>query len=172
MSEKRSLNLESSPSINPEKNQRLVSLFIESARKMLLDVLGIENLSVIEGVRLRKIVERSVADYNKQNELVSKGEMKSWNVINPGPESAFWWLDVLYDVRPEFLPGNIVIEDLSDSKKHVFNSLGVAERQKAEELKLKLEEQGHRVVETMVFSDEAKEYVRRKRAQAHKPELD
>lgn len=146
--------------------RKKVFAFMEEAKDWMQMNWGVENLSTIEGVRLRHIVEECLKQQKQDEALVGQGKLRSDNTFWAGEEAPARWLDELYGINIRDIPRVFIIQDRTagTSKKYEITEKDIAEGKLRE-----LEEQGHKVDFFMVTPDDFKEYLRRIREKAHNP---
>lgn len=172
MSEKHGENLS-----EKHTEKEILNQTVKDSMEWLKYRYGIDNFSNLEIIRLRHVAERIIPEFDRQRELARKKEVTWDSVMDTLPsEIAMWWLDESYGIREEFLPREIVVDDITDDKKIAFKFNGSVEeesaRKNAQDLAMELRAKGHNVSYlsgTIELTLESKEYIRRKREEAHQP---
>jgi len=162
-------NIREAAELDGDVNKRLeIASYVEWAKSQLRIIFGIENLSTIEGVKLRNIIESLMPKYKKESEQVFQGEMNESNFAEMEEEAATIWLYEVYGVHNNNIPWVNIIEDETTGEKYTFEKLL---QEKANEKKKELEGQGHEVWMHSKVPDDFKEYLRRLRDNAHGAEV-
>jgi hypothetical protein len=151
---------------------------LEMCQRYLKKYFGVDNLSMIEGVRLRKILEQCIIREDRETRLAYKEEIRRDMVISANLEAISQWFFDLYGFNVLDIPELIVVRD--DITGQIFRFVGKTRIGELIEKKAELKELGHTfsVDKLIPFSardglctDDLKEYIRRLRARAHLPEL-
>lgn len=100
--------------LKEEINRDWINFEVMNIVKHLSEQWGVEDLSTIEGVRLRHIVEEGMKQRAKELDLVKKKEIKggAW-LMQRTVEYTARWLDELYNIRDIYVQdytGNITRE--------------------------------------------------------------
>jgi len=140
-----------------------VAFYVECAKDNL-KYFGVENLSNIEGVRLRNTVERLLPQYKLEKESVKNGELSPATAFDIGEESAVLWLYENYGIHEKDIPRIYTLEDITDEKKYTFE---VLHKDSALAKQRELKKQNHKTMLYFTVPDDFKEYLQQKRDEAH-----
>ena len=169
---------------SPEFSERVYA-HMTAARQRLLRNYGIDNLTNIEGVRLRKIVEECLSTQEREAEEVKRGEITGRHEFDTEVEAPARWLLELYGINIKDFTHAFHVYDDDTDKVYVFDEMthlkpqpGVREDvrwdealNKAKEMAIKKEEQlrklGHSVRWQYHQDDRIKELIHRQREAAH-----
>ncbi len=135
------------------------------AQNYLEKEFGVKNLTTIEGVRLRNIVEKLIHHKPSPNELNMLPDLST--------EIALRWIDELYDMRPEDIYNRTIIRDETDNGKEYVHFRGenysdVKENsRKVKQKYYELKSLGHKVSFQSPVDQKFKDYLRLVREKAH-----
>lgn len=141
--------------------RRGLNFWIKASKDRLSKVYGVENLSIIESWRLKKIVEECIEDYSKEMCLASRGEIDYMSVTEIEAESSARWLLRLYGITQEQVYDWLLVEDREKNGKVVFNAPRGLEYIARAKYRGKRYSYGHLISRTM------KQYINRLREKSH-----
>ncbi|KKU49174.1 MAG: hypothetical protein UX68_C0002G0001 [Parcubacteria group bacterium GW2011_GWA2_46_9] len=144
-----------------------VLAYMEAAKERLYRYFDITDLSTIEAVRLRIIVEESLTKEKRDLKAAKNQEIDISSVIDTEVEAAARWLAELYGILPQDVPYVYILTDHTDGNNEY--KFEIAHHQAAEKKKKELEKIGHHVFLGSEIPKDFKEYLRRIREQSHKP---
>ncbi|MGA2417845.1 MAG: hypothetical protein ABSF55_01215 [Candidatus Staskawiczbacteria bacterium] len=144
--------------------RKKIQVYIEWTKDRLKRDFGIEELSNIEGVHLRNIIEETMPQAEKEQQLIA--EEKMWRMLwfDVAEEAAVRWLYQLYGIHEKDIPKVYILEDKNTGEKFIYQS---AEKGDFEKKREELEDLGHSVWYEIKIPEDFKEYVRRLREKAH-----
>ncbi|MGD0577093.1 MAG: hypothetical protein ABSA74_03405 [Candidatus Staskawiczbacteria bacterium] len=149
-----------------ETERERIFRYTEWARNFLKKNFGVEDLSNIEGVSLRNVVEKLLPKIDEERMLVQEGKMSAIQFAEIEEEAAALWLYEDYGIHPEAIPMVFIVEDETDGKKYQFEKIMEKE---AREKYSELDKQGHNVYLLHRVPDDFKNYLKKIREDAHKP---
>ncbi len=149
--------------------QREILAICGLARHGLYRDFGITDLTIIEALRLRKIVEELLPKDKQTRESAERGECSTANIFRVDQDAQYQWLYELYGIHfldtrkwQRSLVLDATTEETFEFKSGDHEELASA---KADEL----EAMSHLVITEKVYLSEFQEYIRRVRDQAHLP---
>ncbi len=164
---------------------------IEKTKEKLAHKFGIENLTTIEGVHLRKIVEQAIKErvrdkkeLLKHEELLESATDKKQrhslhnkiahsmlaHMFNVSSESAARWLSELYDINPENIPEYCEMTDLDTGEKYRYNVNWGPNKDRIGSKVSELEGLGHKIkMSYLDIPEDFKKYIGILRERAHNP---
>ena len=143
-----------------------IPLYIEAAKRFLSNW-GIDDLTTIEAVHLRNIVEKLLPASEEQfthPEKFGFGDYPGGLHFDICEESAVQWLFQLYGINQKDVPEVLIIEDLTSGEKYKYER---TMRKKGFKKEHELAKQGHEVDHYNEVPEDFKEYLRRLREKAH-----
>lgn len=149
-------------------SKKKVALYVEFAKTQLERQLGVKDLSNIEAVRLRNMVEKLLPQYERETELMRQGKMKPELGFEMEEEAAFEWLYETYGIHINDIPYILFLEDSTGNREYKYEA---TQKKESDEKRQELEKQGHEVYGYRKIPADFKEYLRRLRDNAHGEEV-
>jgi hypothetical protein len=148
-----------------------VVLYMNAAKKHLA-TWGIDDLTNIEAVHLRNIVEDLLPKFEEQRKLLPEGKLDFGDYggalhFDMCEEAAVQWLFKLYGINRKDIPEIFIVEDLTTGERYSFEK---TMRKEGFVKETELRNQNHEVDHYEVVSDDFREYIKKIRGKAHHEE--
>jgi len=164
------INLYREAKLTGDKN-RLVEAHMT---KVLFDLkyqYGVADLTTIELVRLRKVVEELLKQSIEEEKSEQEGSGTEGHIPNEPKEALSRWLFELYGIKSYDVPYEFILEERKTGKEIAHYQEMEKERAWADKKQINARKGKKVSLSTERIPADFKEYLRRLRAKAHTPEL-